>query len=241
MAEQSILSNSHPQQNQQQQQQSSQQQRMSISNQGGLPTSPATSGGASSSGLTRLSASRYGSISTLATSNAAIDVGGSAEWDPEKRPSVVTENMDYESEPQVLLPVSTRPKGHYSLSDFTIHRTLGTGSFGRVHLGMCSASSPVIVIDVIIVVRSKHNWRYYAIKVLSKDKVVRTKQVQHTNNEREMLEAVQHPFIVNLWGTFQDFRNLYMVMDFVAGGELFTLLRRSNVRRGVVYLSDMTR
>ena len=45
-----------------------------------------------------------------------------------------------------------------------------------------------------------------------------------------MLEAVQHPFIVNLWGTFQDCQNLYMVMDFVAGGELFTLLRRSNVR-----------
>ena len=66
--------------------------------------------------------------------------------------------------------------------------------------------------------------------MLSKEKVVRTKQVQHTNNEREMLEAVQHPFIVNLWGTFQDPRNLYMVMDFVAGGELFTLLRRSNVR-----------
>lgn len=55
------------------------------------------------------------------------------------------------------------------------------------------------------------------------------KQVEHTNNEQQMLEAVQHPFIVNLWGTFQDTANLYMVMDFVPGGELFTLLRRSNV------------
>ncbi|TDL23111.1 kinase-like protein [Rickenella mellea] len=114
------------------------------------------------------------------------------------------------AEPQISLPAVKRPKGRYSLSDFIIHRTLGTGSFGRVHL-----------------VRSKHNLRFYAIKVLSKEKVVKTKQVQHTNNEREMLEAVQHPFIVNLWGTFQDTQNLYMVMDFVAGGELFTLLRRS--------------
>lgn len=55
------------------------------------------------------------------------------------------------------------------------------------------------------------------------------KQVEHTNNEQHMLEAVQHPFIINLWGTFQDASNLYMVMDFVPGGELFTLLRRSNV------------
>jgi serine/threonine protein kinase len=45
-----------------------------------------------------------------------------------------------------------------------------------------------------------------------------------------MLLAVQHPFIINLWGSFQDATNLYMVMDFVPGGELFTLLRRSNVR-----------
>lgn len=78
-------------------------------------------------------------------------------------------------------------------------------------------------------VRSKHNLRFYAIKVLNKGKIVRTKQVEHTNNEKMMLEAVQHPFIVNLWGAFQDASNLYMVMDFVPGGELFTLLRRSNV------------
>ena len=55
------------------------------------------------------------------------------------------------------------------------------------------------------------------------------KQVEHTNSEREMLVRVRHPFLVNLWGTFQDVNNLYMVMDFVAGGELFSLLRKSQV------------
>ncbi|KAG7562014.1 hypothetical protein FFLO_02569 [Filobasidium floriforme] len=100
--------------------------------------------------------------------------------------------------------------GRYALADFQIERTLGTGSFGRVHL-----------------VRSKHNGRFYAIKVLNKEKVVRMKQVEHTNSEREMLVRVRHPFLVNLWGTFHDVNNLYMVMDFVAGGELFSLLRKS--------------
>lgn len=109
-----------------------------------------------------------------------------------------------------LQRVASRPKATYRLTDFIIHQTLGTGSFGRVHL-----------------VRSKHNLRFYAIKVLSKAKIVRTKQVEHTNDEKALLEAVQHPFIVNLWGAFQDSSNLYMVMDFVPGGELFTLLRRS--------------
>jgi serine/threonine protein kinase len=55
------------------------------------------------------------------------------------------------------------------------------------------------------------------------------KQIEHTNNEQKMLTSVQHPFIINLWGVFQDAGSLYMVMDFVPGGELFTLLRRSNV------------
>ena len=75
--------------------------------------------------------------------------------------------------------------------------------------------------------RSKYNLRFYAIKVLNKAKIVRTRQVEHTNNEKTLLEVVQHPFIINLWGAFQDASNLYMVMDFVPGGELFSLLRRS--------------
>jgi serine/threonine protein kinase len=56
------------------------------------------------------------------------------------------------------------------------------------------------------------------------------KQIEHTNNEQSVLAAVQHPFIIKLWCVFQDSTNLYMVMDFVPGGELFTLLCRSNVR-----------
>lgn len=114
------------------------------------------------------------------------------------------------NQPQQRTSTVPAKKGRYGMADFMIHRTLGTGSFGRVHLA-----------------RSKHNMRYYAIKVLAKEKVYRMKQVEHTNSERAMLARVQHPFIVNLWGTFQDSQNLYMIMDFVPGGELFTLLRKS--------------
>lgn len=57
------------------------------------------------------------------------------------------------------------------------------------------------------------------------------KQVEHTNDERRMLQKVKHVFLVTLWGTFQDSKNLYMVMDFVEGGELFSLLRKSQVSR----------
>lgn len=109
-------------------------------------------------------------------------------------------------------------KGKYTLTDFQIQRTLGTGSFGRVHL-----------------VQSKHNQRYYAVKVLKKAQVVKMKQIEHTNDERKMLQRVKHPFLITLWGTFQDSKNLYMVMDFIEGGELFSLLRKSQVGRGFYY------
>ncbi|ODV85327.1 hypothetical protein CANARDRAFT_28589 [[Candida] arabinofermentans NRRL YB-2248] len=110
-----------------------------------------------------------------------------------------------------LLPQRpTVSKGKYSLKDFTIMRTLGTGSFGRVHL-----------------VKSVHNNRFYAIKVLKKAQVIRMKQVEHTNDERRMLKLVEHPFLIRMWGTYQDSRNLFMVMDYIEGGELFSLLRKS--------------
>lgn len=114
-------------------------------------------------------------------------------------------------------PQTRATKGKYTLTDFTIQRTLGTGSFGRVHL-----------------VQSKHNQRFYAVKVLKKAQVVKMKQVEHTNDERRMLQQVKHPFLITLWGTFQDSKNLYMVMDFVEGGELFSLLRKSQVGQGSV-------
>lgn len=111
----------------------------------------------------------------------------------------------------ILEQRKNRPR--LKLDDFHLLRTLGTGSFGRVHLA-----------------QSRHNSRYYAIKVLKKAEVVRLKQVEHTNSERSILESAANPFMVNLWGTFQDDINLYMVMDYVPGGELFSILRKNQVK-----------
>ncbi|KAF9922171.1 cAMP-dependent protein kinase catalytic subunit [Linnemannia zychae] len=111
---------------------------------------------------------------------------------------------------QQRVPQQATTRRKFNLDDFRIHRTLGTGSFGRVHL-----------------VQSRFNSRFYAMKVLKKTEVVRLKQVEHTNNEKMILERVEHPFLINMWGTFQDVRNLYMVMDYVVGGELFSVLRKS--------------
>lgn len=135
------------------------------------------------------------------------DGAGQSKVMPEKHMNNKTE---YPVQGKSAVAQVRQTKGKYSLSDFEILRTLGTGSFGRVHL-----------------VQSKHNQRFYAVKVLKKQQVVKMKQVEHTNDERSMLQEVKHPFLITLWGTFQDSKNLYMVMDFVEGGELFSLLRKS--------------
>ena len=65
------------------------------------------------------------------------------------------------------------------------------------------------------------------MKVLRKTEIVRLRQVEHVNAERYILSRVTHPFIVDLFATFQDSLNIYMLMSYVPGGELFTHLRRA--------------
>lgn len=94
-------------------------------------------------------------------------------------------------------------------------RTLGTGTFGRVLLvRLRNDTGP-----------SSQNC--YALKVLRKTEIVRLRQVEHVNAERYILSRVRHPFIVNLYATFQDSLNVYMLLSFVPGGELFAHLRRA--------------
>ncbi|KAI1298188.1 hypothetical protein EDD11_006870 [Mortierella claussenii] len=107
----------------------------------------------------------------------------------------------------------------YGLSDFQLLETLGTGTFGRVYL-----------------TRSQHDQQFYAMKVLKKSEVVRLKQVEHINSEKQILAQVHFPFIVDLHTTFQDDRNLYMLLEYVIGGELFSHLRRAGR-----FSNDMTR
>ncbi|PVV02066.1 hypothetical protein BB560_003488 [Smittium megazygosporum] len=126
--------------------------------------------------------------------------------------------MFHESDKSKLLPFNTKVLSFdnpvlksQSLSNYDILNTLGTGTFGRVYL--C---------------REKSTSHYKAIKVLKKSQIVKLKQVEHIKNEKDILEATSHSFIVNLCCTFQDINNLYMVLEYVPGGELFSHLRKSS-------------
>jgi serine/threonine protein kinase len=97
-----------------------------------------------------------------------------------------------------------------NLSKFVLKATLGTGSFGRVRL-----------------VQYKENNDFYALKMLKKSEVIYLKQVDHIKTEKKILEEIGHPNIVNMFGSFMDDKFLYLLMEYVIGGEFFTHLRKA--------------
>ncbi|KAM7357028.1 protein kinase, cAMP-dependent, catalytic subunit 3 [Cochliomyia hominivorax] len=98
----------------------------------------------------------------------------------------------------------------YSLDDYQIIKTVGTGTFGRVCL--C---------------RDRVSERYCAMKLLAMADVIRLKQVEHVKNERNILREIRHPFVISLEWSTKDDCCLYMIFEYVCGGELFTYLRNA--------------
>ncbi|KAF4738804.1 hypothetical protein FOZ63_004025 [Perkinsus olseni] len=83
-----------------------------------------------------------------------------------------------------------------TVNDFILGKTLGTGSFGRVRF-----------------VTDKNSGRHYALKILKKAAIIKLKQVDHIISEKSILKVIHHPNIVNLYGSFQDKRYLYLAME----------------------------
>lgn len=86
---------------------------------------------------------------------------------------------------------------------FKFYMVVGKGGFGKVWL-----------------VASRAERKYFALKEMSKLKIVAKKSVHSVMNEKHILSLVEHPFIVNMKCSFQDQRHLYLVMDLVTGGDL---------------------
>ena len=105
------------------------------------------------------------------------------------------------------IPVSRKLIRNMKVTDLHLHRIIGVGMFGRVWL-----------------VQHKVTRSVYALKVMGKKEIVTKKMSKGVMRERNVMTSVEHPFIVNLVSTFQDEHNLYMLQDYVQGGELFGLI-----------------
>jgi RAC serine/threonine-protein kinase len=100
-------------------------------------------------------------------------------------------------------------KEKVSVEDFDLLNLVGKGSFGKV-----------------MQVRKKDTKKIYAMKVLDKKHILEHNEVQHTLAEKNILQKIHHPFLVNLNFSFQTEDKLYFVLDYINGGELFYHLQK---------------
>ena len=128
----------------------------------------------------------------------------------------------------VRLEFQKTEKKHYGPEDFTILKLIGKGTFGQVFQ-----------------VRKKDTQRIYAMKVLSKKVIVQKKEVAHTLGERNILvrtAMADSAFIVGLKFSFQTPSDLYLVTDYMSGGELFWHLQkegRFHEERAKFYIAEL--
>lgn len=119
-------------------------------------------------------------------------------------------------------------KKTFGPEDFEILKLIGKGTFGQVFQ-----------------VRKRDTKRIYAMKVLSKKVIVQKKEIQHTIGERNILvrtATTESPFIVGLKFSFQTAADLYLVTDYMSGGELFWHLQKEGrfvEERAKFYIAEL--
>ena len=60
----------------------------------------------------------------------------------------------------------------------------------------------------------------YAMKYMNKNMCIQKDAIRNVFREIELLQSLDHPFLVNLWFTFQDLEDMFMVVDLLLGGDL---------------------
>lgn len=101
-----------------------------------------------------------------------------------------------------------------TMDDFQMLEVIGKGSFGKV-----------------LLVRMKSTGKIYAMKILSKSTVVQRKQVMHTKAEKNILQQMQHPFIIKLHYAFQ------VLIFFVFNHIAFFVIKKTYEKKSDLLLS----
>ena len=112
-----------------------------------------------------------------------------------------------------------------SLKDFKILKKLGKGAFGKV-----------------LLVHNEELNKYFAMKILKKKFIEKNKQQFHVKTERKILEIIEHPFVAKLYYAFQNSEKLYLLTEYMPGGEMFYHLHKDiyfSEERTKFYISEI--
>lgn len=111
-----------------------------------------------------------------------------------------------------------------NIGPFEIVKTLGTGTFGRVMLVKIEESKCDSSVD-------PHNvrggYKYFSIKSMRKKMLYKLKQLDHIMNEKCLQSAFVFPFLIECKDSFKNNSNVFLQMDYLPGGEMFTHLRKN--------------
>ncbi|KAJ2308401.1 Serine/threonine-protein kinase, partial [Coemansia sp. RSA 2702] len=106
-----------------------------------------------------------------------------------------------------------------SVVDFQTVKVIGRGAFGEVRL-----------------VQKRDTGKIFAMKILRKTEMIKKDQLAHVRAERDVLAESDSAWVVQLYFSFQDTRNLYLIMEFLPGGDLMTMLIKYDI-----FPEDVTR
>jgi len=102
-------------------------------------------------------------------------------------------------------------RSRLGVDDFESLKVIGKGAFGEVRL-----------------VQKVDTGHIYAMKILRKADMVEKEQLAHVRAERDILVEADHQWVVKMFYSFQDPVNLYLIMEFLPGGDMMTLLMKKD-------------
>ncbi|XP_064480682.1 serine/threonine-protein kinase tricornered-like isoform X2 [Ornithodoros turicata] len=102
-------------------------------------------------------------------------------------------------------------RSRLGVEDFEPLKVIGRGAFGEVRL-----------------VQKRDTGHVYAMKILRKADMLEKEQVAHVRAERDVLVEADHQWVVKMYYSFQDVMNLYLIMEFLPGGDMMTLLMKKD-------------
>lgn len=117
-------------------------------------------------------------------------------------------------QPRALINAFVR-RDYVKYKNLVKMRILGVGTFGKVWLAI-----------------EKTTNRAFALKLMNKRQCIEYGQHEGVIREKNILANIDHPFLLKMWGSYQDERNLMMLVDLIQGGELFTVIH-SDKRDGI--------